>query len=86
MYVRPAVLIFSVFPQWLPHHVTYDVIIIIRTFHMSSSTNDENVVSIWQEVAEKNMKVLCGQTDRQTNKQEEDIVQNMIRAKSIKQI
>ena len=34
---------------------------------MSSCTNDENFVSIWQVVAEKNTKVLCGQTDNQTD-------------------
>ena len=56
---------FSVFPIWLPHHVTYEIII-IETFHMSSHTNGENFISIWQAVVEKTMKVLCGQTDRQT--------------------
>jgi len=51
-----------VFPTWLPHHVTYNIII-IKTFYMSSRTNGENFVSIRQAVAEKNTKVLCGQTD-----------------------
>ena len=60
---------FSVFPIWLSHHVTYDVIIIITTFNMSSRTNVENFVSIRQAVAEKNMKVLCRQTNRQTDRQ-----------------
>ena len=54
---------FSVFPIWLPHHVTDDVIIINKTFHMSSRTNGENVISIWQAVAEQNTKVQCGQTN-----------------------
>ena len=53
---------FSIFPIWLPHHMTYDVIIIIKTFYMSSRTNGENFVSIRQAVAEKNMKDLYGQT------------------------
>ena len=26
---------FSVFPTWLPHHVTHDVIIMIKAFYMS---------------------------------------------------
>jgi len=60
---------FSVFPIWLPHHVTYDIIIIIKTFYMNSYTNGENFVSIQQAVVEKNTNVLCGQTDRQTDKQ-----------------
>ena len=61
------------FSNWLPHHVAYDIIIIIKTFYMSSCTNGENFVSIRQAVAVKNTKVLCGQTntnkqtDRQTN-------------------
>ena len=54
---------FSSFPILLPHHVTYDVMTIIKTFCMSSRTNGENFVSIRQAVAEKNMKVLCGQTN-----------------------
>jgi len=61
---------FSVFPTWLPHHVTYDVIIISITFYLSRRSCGENFVSIRQAVAEKNTKVLCGQTnkqDRQTN-------------------
>ena len=58
---------FSVFPTLLPHHVTYDVII-IETFYMSTRTNGENFVSIRQAVAEKNTKVLCRQTDKQTRK------------------
>ena len=55
---------FSVFPIWLPHHVTYDVdvIIIILTFFTSNHTYGENFVSIRQVVAEKNTKLLCGQT------------------------
>ena len=32
---------FPIFPTWLPHYVTYDVIIIIKTFRMSSRTNGE---------------------------------------------
>ena len=48
---------------------TYDVIIIIKILYMSSRTNGENFVSIWQAVAEKNTKVLCRQTDRQTYRQ-----------------
>ena len=58
---------FSGFPMWLPHFVTYDVIIITNTFHMSRRTNGENFVSIQQVVVEKNTNVLCGQTYRQTN-------------------
>ena len=57
---------FSVFPIWLPHHLTYDVIIIIKTFHMRSPSNRENFVSICPAVAEKNTKILCRQTNRQT--------------------
>ena len=60
---------FLVFPTWLTHHVTYAIIIIIKTFFMSSRTNIENFVSIRQAVAQKNTKVLCGQTDTQTYKQ-----------------
>ena len=60
--------IFPVFSIWLPQHVAYDVIIIIKTFYMSSRTNEENFGSIRQAVAEKNTKVLCGQTNKQTNK------------------
>ena len=56
------------FPIWLPHHATYEVIIIIETFSMSSRTNGENFVSIQQAVVEKNTKVLCRQTNKQTNK------------------
>ena len=51
---------FSVFPTWLPHHVTYDVIIINKTFDMSNRSDGENFVSIRQAVANR-------QTDRQTN-------------------
>ena len=46
-------------------NATYDVIIIIKIFDVSSRTNAENFVSIRQAIAEKNMKVLCRQTDRQ---------------------
>ena len=46
-----------------------DVIIIIKIFCMSSHTYAENILSIREAVAEKNMKVLCGQTNRQTDKQ-----------------
>ena len=60
---------FSVFPTWLPHNVTDDIIIINKTFYMSSHSNGENFVSIRQAVAEKNTKVLCRQTNRQTDKQ-----------------
>ena len=59
---------FSIFPTWLPNHVTYDIIIMIETFYMSSHTSDENFFSIWQVVVEKNTKVLCKQTDRQTDR------------------
>jgi len=45
---------FSFLPTWLPHHVTYDIIIINKTFYMSSRTNGENLVSIQQALAEKN--------------------------------
>ena len=59
--------IFSVFPTWLPHHVTYNVIIILKTFHLRSRTDGENFLSIRQAVAKKNTKVLCGQTNRRTD-------------------
>ena len=59
---------FLFFPAWLPHHVTYDVIIIIQTLYMSSRSFGENFVSICQAVAVKNRThVLCGQTNRQTD-------------------
>ena len=60
---------FSVFPTWLPHHVTYDVIIIIKTFSMRSRNYGEHFFSIQQAVAEKNTKVLWGQTNKQIDKQ-----------------
>ena len=60
---------FSVFPLWLPHHVTYDVIIIMKTFHTSSCSDGENLVAIQPEVVEKNTKVLCGQTNKHTSRQ-----------------
>ena len=59
---------FSVFLIWLPHYMTNDVIIIIKTFCMSSRSNCENFVSIRQAVAEKNTKALCGQTNKQTRR------------------
>ena len=59
----------KVFPTWLPYHVTSDVISVIKTFHMSIRTNGGNLLSIRQAVAEKNTKVLCGQTNRQTDRQ-----------------
>ena len=37
---------FSIFPIWLPHHMTDDVIIIIKTFYTSSCAYVENFVSI----------------------------------------
>ena len=57
---------FPIFPIWLPHHVIDDGIIIIITFYMSRHTYGVNFVSIWRVVAEKNTKVLCGQTNKQT--------------------
>ena len=60
---------FYIFPTWLSHHVTYDIIIIIKTFHINSCTYGENFVWIWQAVMKKNTKVLCGQTNKQTDKQ-----------------
>ena len=45
----------------------HDVIIINKTFYMSSRSYGETFGSIRQVVAEKNTKVLYGQTDRQTN-------------------
>ena len=74
------------FPTWLPHHVTYDVIIVIKTFCMSSHTYGENFFSIQQAVTEKNTKVLSRQSNKQTNKQEDDVVQSTTLAKSMKQI
>ena len=44
---------FLLFPTWLPHHMNYDIIIIIKTFYMSIRTDGENLVSIRQVVAEK---------------------------------
>ena len=74
---------FSGFLTWLPHHVTCNVIIIITTFYISFRSYGENLMSIRQAVAEKNRtQVLC----IQTNKQEEDVMQSTIFAKSIKQI
>ena len=43
---------FPIFPIWLQHHVTYDVIIIIKIFYMSRRTNGENFVPIRQAVTE----------------------------------
>ena len=38
----------SFFPSWLPHHVTYDVIVITKTFYMSSCIYGENFMKfIW---------------------------------------
>ena len=74
---------FSVFPTWLPQLMAYDVIIIIETFYMSSRTNGENLVSIWQAVTEKNMKVLWGQTDRQTNRQTDRQQTNGLKCNSL---
>ena len=36
----------SFFPTWLPHHMTYDVIIIIKSFYLSNRTSGENFVLI----------------------------------------
>jgi len=36
---------------------------------MSGGTNVENFISIRQAVGKKNTKVLCGQTNKQTDKQ-----------------
>ena len=33
---------FSGFPIWLPHHVTYDIIIIIKTFYLSSRSGGDD--------------------------------------------
>ena len=55
---------FSVFPTWLLHHVTDNIIIMIKTFNMSIRTDSENFVSIQQAVVEKNTKVLCRQTNK----------------------
>ena len=41
------------FPTWLPYHVTYDIIINIKTFYVSIRTNGENFLSIRQAVPEK---------------------------------
>ena len=38
-----------------------------KTFHISCRSDDENFFLIRQAVAEKNIKVLCRQTDKQTN-------------------
>jgi len=58
---------FSIFPTWLPHHVTYDVIVMNKTFYMSSRSYGGNFSSIRQMVVERNTRVLCGQTNKQTN-------------------
>ena len=42
------------FPTWLPHHVTYDITIMIKTFHISRCSYGEIFLSIRQAVAEKN--------------------------------
>jgi len=60
---------FFPFSNMAATHMTYDVIIIIKTFCMSSRTNVENLFSIPQVVAEKNTKVMCGQTNKQTDRQ-----------------
>ena len=65
--LRAKVQSVSVFPTRLPHHVTYDILILIKTFHWSRRTNDANFVSIWQAVAEKNTKVLFEQTNMDPN-------------------
>ena len=57
---------FCFFPIWLPHHITYNIIIIIETFYISSRSNGENFVSIWQAVAEKENRKFCA--DKQTYK------------------
>jgi len=44
---------FSFFPTWLLNNVTYDVIIIMKAFYMSSRSYGENFISIRQAVAEK---------------------------------
>ena len=61
---------YKVFPfvKYGCHTEIYGVII-IKTFYMSSRTNGEKFISIWQAVAEKNMKVLFSQTDKQIDKQ-----------------
>ena len=43
----------SFFPIWLPHHMIYDIIIIITTFYKSCRTYGETFVSICQVVPEK---------------------------------
>ena len=73
---------FPFFQRGCTHHMTYHVIIIIKTFDMSSHSNGENFVSIRQAVGEKNTKVLCRQKNRQTNKEEKDVVQSTVLAKS----
>ena len=45
--------VFLFFPIWLPHHVTYDIIIIIKTFYMRIRTYGEYFISIRQVVPEK---------------------------------
>jgi len=87
--ICPAVLEKNIFkgfrinPTWLPHHVTYDVVIIMKTFSMSSLTFDDNFVSIRQEVAEKNTSSV--QTINQTNKQMDtnEILSPLARVKRI---
>ena len=58
--------IFCVFPTWLPHDVTYNVIIVIKTFYMCSHTSGENFVLIRQAVAEKKTRKFY--VDQQTNR------------------
>ena len=58
---------FPIFPTWLPQHLAHDIIIINKIFDMSGCSYGENFASIWQAVVEKNTRVLCGQTNKQTD-------------------
>ena len=58
---------FPFFPKWLSHHVIYDIILIIITFHMRSQTCGENFVSIRQAVVEKKHESSV-RTNKQTNR------------------
>ena len=56
---------FSFLPTWLPHHVTNDIIIITKTFYMSSHTYGENCANRISGCRE-NRKLSWRRTDRRT--------------------
>ena len=63
---------FSIFPTRLPHHMTDDIIIIIKTFSMSGHTNGENFVSIRQSsCGENHESSVRTDRDRDTDRQKQ---------------